>query len=130
VTQRGEVDILRRRLRLASLDKGRDREPDPRDHQRPRFHAPVPVNAFFEGLALEDILELPRRRLVALAFNRNAPGLRLELARIPGRIVLLDAEFVEIVIRGDLFPRVDLVGWVQRAERTLENVRKLLFVWG
>src|SRR5581483_2250860 len=56
-----------------------------------------------------DVLDMPRRLLRALAVDRHRPVLGVELARVLGRCVLVDAEFVIVVVGGDLLPAVQLL---------------------
>src|SRR5205807_7970000 len=95
----------------------REREPDPRNDHRPRLDAAVAVYALLERFALEDVLAVHHALLRALAFDRHLPRLRLEVARVLLRPVLVGAEFVVVVVARDVFPRVDLLVRVaQRAQ--------------
>src|SRR5689334_18370975 len=67
----------------------------------------MPVDAVFERLSLEHVLERDRAFLRALAFDGDRPWLaRLEPGRVARRIVLLRAELIEVVERRQVLPRV------------------------
>src|SRR5262249_33816223 len=130
VERRRELDVLRLRRRLAALDEIRERKADPRNHHRPGFDAAMAVDAFLERLALENVFDVIRRLLVALAVDDDVPVGGDPVPRILGRQVLVDAELVVVVVRGDLIPRVRLVDRGVGAERALLDVRQLLPVLG
>ena len=118
IVERRELDELRLRRRLAPLDEIGEREPDPRNHHRPRFDAAVAVDAILERLALEDVFEVHLAGLRALPFHGDRPRLgRLEDLGHPRRSVAGPGlELVEVVVGGDVLPRVRRLG---RAERAL-----------
>ena len=97
----------RRYLALAvgstRLSSVRQREADPRDHHRPAFHAAHAVDALLERRRLDEIVEvvvppaLPTR-----PSTLTVQGLVLQGVRVLGGIALVGAEFVEVVVAGDV----------------------------
>ena len=107
--QRGERDIGGLALRLGALEHGAERNAHPRDHHRPRFDAPQPVDALLQLDRLDQVLELIGRRLAAQAVDLHRPRRRLHAAGVPRRIVLAGAELVEVVVAGDVLEAVQLL---------------------
>jgi hypothetical protein len=69
----------------------------------------VTIHALLECLPLEHVLEVHLALFVALAFDGDAPRFGLEALRVALGIVFVDAELVEVVVAGDVLPRVDLL---------------------
>ncbi len=66
----------------------------------------MPINAIFEGPAFEHVLEMVDRRVGALALDGHRPRFRHERAGQAGRLFLVGAELVIVVVGGDLLPRI------------------------
>ena len=123
VHERGEPHELRLRCGLEALHEIGQREAHPRNDHGPRLDAAHAVDALLEREPLHDVFHVVGAGLAALPFHHHAPGARLERARVPGRVALVEAELVEVVVGGDVPVRVELlVG----AERALLEVRQLL----
>src|SRR5438128_4994368 len=75
----------------------------------------MPIDAILERLSLENVFEMVDRRLVAFALDGHGPRLGLQRVRELRRLILARAEFVVVVVRGDLIPRVRLFCSAQRA---------------
>ena len=87
------------------------------------------IDAILERLALEDVLEVQLSRLRALALDHDRPGLARTVFRcVDGGVALVRAEFVEVVVGGDLLPGVRLLGRAEGAShrRQLASVRRRL----
>ena len=115
VGERRELDELRFGGRLDFLDEVGERKSDPGNDHRPGFDASMPVDPILERLALEDVFEVPDRRLGHFAFDRHRPRRRFETSRIVGRRVFVGSVLVIIVVGRDLFPGVRLLGRAELA---------------
>jgi hypothetical protein len=85
------------------------READPRNYHRPALDAPMAVDALLERLPFQDVLEIHRALLGALAVDGHGPRRGLEVARELGRLILVSTELVVVVVCGDVFPLVRLL---------------------
>jgi hypothetical protein len=85
----------------------------------------MPVDAILQRLALEDVLHVPGRLLVALAAHRDRPRIGVELPHAHRRRVLVDAELVIVVVSGDVFPAVRFVDLLVDAERAGLHILEL-----
>ena len=116
--ERFEADEPRPGRRLEALDQVAERKADPRHHHRPRFNAAQPVDAFLERVRAQNVLQ----RIVGLghpdvALNPDGPRRRLQLARVARRVLLVGAEFVEVVVAGDVLERIPLLIRAEQAGR-------------
>src|SRR4029079_8286716 len=109
-----ELHKLGTRRRLAPSDEVRERKPNPRHNHRPRFDAPQAINPLLEHNPLENILEVPHARLVALALYRHGPWFCRQAFRKPRGRTLIGAVLVEVVVRGDLLPSISCLHGAQR----------------
>src|SRR5581483_6942725 len=109
IVQRGELDVLGARRRLDALDHAGEWDADPRYHHRPRLDTAQPVNAFLERERFQEIFQMIYRRLLHLAFDRDAPRARAQALGAFDRIVLVGAELVEVVIARDVVVRRELL---------------------
>src|SRR5262245_31422986 len=80
------------------------------------------IDPILERLALQDVLEVPGRLLVALAVDGHRPGLRLEAPGVLRRRVFIHAELVVIVVGRNLFPRVGFLRLHVEAQGTRLDV--------
>ena len=108
IPQRLEGDVFRARLGLGAGNHIRQREAPPRDHHRPRFHAAEAVHPVLHHRRFDEVLELVVAGLVAEAVHLDGPRPRNKGVGPPGRIRLVEAELVEVVVSGDFFPGVGL----------------------
>ena len=88
--------------RLDEFENGAERIANPRNDDRPAFDAAVAINAFFEWSELENFVHGKFSRSFHLAFDGDAPGRRAEILRVFRGVALVGAEFVEIVVVGDV----------------------------
>ncbi len=79
-------------------EDGAEREADPRDHHRPGLDAAQPVDALLERVRLQECIEIEHAGLRDLAFDRDGPGPRPQRVRVARRVLLVGAEFVEVVV--------------------------------
>ena len=119
---RFECDVAGRRSGLHQLCQRAERIADPRHYDRPSLDAAVAVNALFERRELQDFVHREFAGLGDFALDRNRPRRGDKFGGIPGRIALIGAEFVIIIVgRHDLFVGDLLVG----AERALGDALQL-----
>src|SRR6185437_14114421 len=78
----GELDELRLRVRLEALEQRAERKAVPRNHHRPALDAAHAVDALFERMRLEDVLERVGAGFAALAVDGHVPWRRLERAAV------------------------------------------------
>src|SRR5581483_12246150 len=84
---------------------------DPRNHHRPAFDATVAVDAVLQRRKLQQGVDIKFLRLIYIAFDRNRPRPRAQALGQVRRRVLVGAEFVEVVVIGDVFVgRLLLIG--------------------
>ena len=95
-------DVLRLRGRGESRQHVRQGDSDPRNHHRPRLHAPQPIDVFLQAVGLHDVLVVVLARLPALSEHLDLPGLRGEIPRVAGGIALVRPELVEVVVARDV----------------------------
>ena len=70
----------------------------------------MPVDALLEGLEVHQILDAVIARLRDHPIDLDRPRRDLHRAGVLGRVALLEAELVEIVVGGDVLVGVHLVG--------------------
>ena len=103
------------RRRLEALDEVAERKSNPGNHHRPGFDAAHAVDALLEREPLHDVFDVVGARLRALSVDDHRPGSRLERAGVARRILLVETELIVVVVGGDVFVRVELLGGVERA---------------
>ena len=83
------------------------------------------IDAIFERLAFEDVLERDRALLRALAFDRDGPRLTRSEAsvRFCAGSDLPRPELVEVVVRGQVLPGVGRLGRAQWARAPSISLR-------
>src|SRR5262245_19703029 len=94
---------------LQSIDKGFEWESSPRNNHGPRLNAAHPINPIFRCDTLDQIIEVVSRGHLAHAFNLDRPRLWFEILGVSSGIVFVSAEFVIVVVTGDLFECVRLL---------------------
>ena len=77
-------------------------EADPRHHHRPGLDAAHAVNALFQRETLHQIVDIQRYRLRHFAVDAHLPAFGFQPAGVGGRIGFVEAEFIEVVVAGDL----------------------------
>ena len=87
---------------MTLLDELRERVADPGNDHAPCFDAAVAIDALFEGSQFQEGVDVEFLRVLDVAFDGDGPGTRLETPRIFGWISFIHAEFVEIVVVGDV----------------------------
>src|SRR5437899_1125655 len=106
VVQRRELDVLRARCRLEARQQRAQGEADPRHNQGPGLDATEAIDALFERMRLENVLEGEFPLDLRLAIDSDAPALSLQKVRVALRVFLLRAELVEVVVARDLLELV------------------------
>src|SRR5262249_31975832 len=104
------------------LDQRAEGETHPGDHHGPSFHAAMAVNTLLQRRQLHDRVDVQGLGLFHKAVNLHGPRPGTEIPREPVRLVLVSAEFVVIVVIGDVFERSRLFGG---AELALSNPAQL-----
>ena len=121
IVQRHELYVFRAATRVDLLEQGAQRKTHPGNHHRPGFHAAEAIDTLLQRSQLEDIVHVEGLRLIDLTFDPHGPGPRLERAGVFGRVLLVGAEFVEVVVGRDLVPGrqrlVRLEGEVRRCRQ-------------
>ena len=115
IVQREKLDELRLAGRLHALDDVPERDADPGDHHRPGLDAAHAVDALLERVWLDEVLERVLRRLGDHALDLDRPASCLEVLRVLRRFILAGAEFVEVVIGGDVLVQIGLFGRTELA---------------
>ena len=111
VEQRGERHVLRARRRLDPTQQVTEREAEPRDDHRPCLDASHAIDALFEREPSQQRVDVDDLRPAHLTFDGDRPRARSQRAGPFGRVALLGAELVEVVVRGDVAERrLRLVG--------------------
>ncbi|SST06792.1 Uncharacterised protein [Acinetobacter baumannii] len=95
-----ETDELRLPIGFDPLEQVRQGKAQPRDHHRPGFHAAQPIDALFQLVGFDKILEGIGTRLADLAVDHHRPGLGLQGRGVFRRVALVRPELVEIVVVG------------------------------
>ena len=75
----------------------------PGNHHRPAFHTAQAVDAVLYGVAFQEVVQVEAAGQLGFAAYRHDPGLGLQGMGEFGRIGLAGAEFIEIVVAGDVF---------------------------
>ena len=91
----------------------------------------MPIDSILQRFISEDVFEIERPFPGTLAVDGDRPRLRLEAASVQGWVVHVRTEFVEVVVRRDVVPRVRCFAGAQRtrAARELASMwRRLLCV--
>ena len=117
VEQRDEFDELRIACRFDALDQFRQRKTDPGNHHRPAFHATHAVDALFQRREFQEFVDVVNLLLLDLAFHLDLPRTGFQLAGMHGRVVLVGAELVVIVVFGNGFQ------WRQRIAHGVSALR-------
>ena len=102
IVQRLEGHVARVAVRLGQLEKLAQFEADPRHHHRPGLDAAHAVNALFQRETLHQIVDIQRYRLRHFAVDAHLPAFGFQPAGVGGRIGFVEAEFIEVVVAGDL----------------------------
>ena len=118
IGQRHELDVLRAALRLDALDERRQRVAHPGNHHRPALHAAQAVDTLFHRGQLEQGIKVKGARFVDQALYLNRPRSGLERVCPRCRVGLAGAEFVEVVVLGDVLVRRELFGGECTIHRT------------
>ena len=105
VGQRDELDVLGAALGLHPLDQLGQREAHPRDHHRPALDATQAVDTLFHRRELHQVVQVVGFGGFHQTLHADLPGVRAQRAGIARRVGLVGAEFVEVVVRGDLVVR-------------------------
>ena len=99
VQQRRERHVARACRRLDALQEVGEREADPGDDHRPGLDAAHPIDALLEREPAAELVDIHDLRLGDLSVDGDGPGAGPEGPRPPRRLVLVDAELVEVVVR-------------------------------
>jgi hypothetical protein len=79
------------------------------------------IDAILQRAQLEQRVDVEGQRLLHLAVHSHSPGARRQAARILRGLILVHAEFVEIVVVGNVFEaRQRLAGGGERALHRLQ----------
>ena len=109
VVQGRETQVPGARGRLEALDQVAEREADPRHHHRPGLDATQPVDALFERMWPQQVVQRIGPGDLGLAVNGHVPRAGPEVPGVLGWITLVGAELVEVVVAGNLRQRVLLL---------------------
>jgi len=109
IEQGRELDEPGTRRGLYARYEVPQREAVPRNDHGPALDAAVPVRPLFDGLSLEDVVQVVVTRLGDFAGDLDLPGARLEAPGVLRRILLAGAELVVVVVVGDALVRGRLV---------------------
>ena len=97
-----ELNIFGAGQRVALLDEFRERVADPRNHHAPGLDAAMTVDAIFERAQLEQVFDIEGQRLGHFAFHLYRPWARGQAGGVSCRSAFVDAEFVKVVVVGDV----------------------------
>ena len=100
---RFEGHEVRARAGSQSRDHLAQRHADPRDHHGPALDAAQAVDALDQTVRRDQVVNVVDAGVLHRAFDRNGPRPGLEIAGILGRVLLVGAELVEVVVGGDAF---------------------------
>jgi hypothetical protein len=78
---------------------------DPGNHHRPALDTAQAVDALFQRRQLEQAVDIERHRFFDLAFDGHSPRAGAQGVRVVGRVALVEAELVEIVVAGRVLER-------------------------
>jgi hypothetical protein len=92
------------------LDQVGQRITDPGDHHRPALDAAQAVDALFQRRQLGQLVDVQRQRLLDFAVDLHGPGTGAQGAGVLGRIGLVGAELVEVVVVGRVLERGQRLG--------------------
>src|ERR1039457_3990000 len=109
-----ERHIFRLRRGLHLVEQRAQRISHPRHHNRPGFHAAMPVHPLLQRRQRQDLFHSELARLVAQAFHADRPGRGLEVLGVLRGVAFIRAELVVVVVRGDV-----LIGVLLLAHRVL-----------
>ncbi|MND75384.1 hypothetical protein D3C80_669990 [compost metagenome] len=107
ILQGFEADESGFRGRLYFLEQRREGKADPGNDHRPGFHATQSVDSFLKLVRLHEVLQRIPPWLAHLPVHDHRPRLSLQRAGIGGRITLVGAELVEVVVVGRILERRD-----------------------
>src|SRR5207342_199974 len=125
VLERGEGDVLRLGVGFEATEHLRQRHAQPWNHHRPTLDAAQAIDAFFGRGALEQVVQRHDARLRALAAYRHAPWLQPQRAAGARRVALAGAEFVEVVVGGDVLVARELLAGTESGARLFRRDRHL-----
>ena len=97
----GKGDVFGRTERLHLRQQACEWKSDPRNDHRPCFDAAHPIDALFKRHPGNQVLNVEFLRLLDEAVDGELPGQRLVIAGIGGRVALVRAELVEIIVGRD-----------------------------
>ena len=87
------------------LDQIAERESNPGDHHRPAFDATHAIDAIFKRRQLHEVVDIVSLLFCNIAADFYFPRTRAEVARQLRWAVFVGAEFVEVVVIGDVLKR-------------------------
>ena len=119
VGQGHELDILGVALRLDFLDEFGQRIADPGNHHRPALDAAQPVDALFLGAQLDQVFDAVLARLLDQALDLDRPRAGLERVRVLGRVGLVGAELVVVVVARRVLVVAELLHGLGTGDRRL-----------
>ncbi|MNQ84224.1 hypothetical protein D3C85_993450 [compost metagenome] len=90
---------------LGPADQIRQRDAAPGQHHGPGLHAAQPVDPLLQGTLVDEIPHIQGKGVGHLPLDLERPGLGLEVMAIAGRIPLVGAELIEVVVAGRLLQR-------------------------
>src|SRR2546426_7415806 len=131
VEERGEGDVLGARRRLDPTEEIAEGEAEPGDDHRPGLDAAHAVDALLEREPAEQLVQVDDLWFLHLAVDAHSPGPGPQRARQLGRVALVGAELVEVVVGGHVaVRRARLVGAVRplprdgKLGRTIRRARR------
>ena len=114
---------------LNEIDEIAEGETDPGPNDGPGFDAAVAVDAFLERGDFQDFVHGELAGLFYFAFDGDRPRGGVEVFGVFCRIALVGAEFVEIVVVGDIFEGVLLFRGTERALDEAGELRRGKCSW-
>nr|ADI18334.1 hypothetical protein [uncultured Rhodobacterales bacterium HF4000_03E16] len=118
--ERLEGHVFRARLHPGQVQQVGQLEAVPGHHHRPGLDAAKAIDALFDGHPGHDVLEGKLAGIVDHAIDFHAPRIGGERMGIARRVILAGAEFVEVVVGGDVVPFIGLERILLRHRRAGE----------